>query len=157
MFIDGGQGLQLNYVTLAIAPLSPMPDTRGLHLLIEYHGCCPQTLNDVVAIEALLLNAARAAGATVVTSTFHRFAQNGVSGVVVVQESHLSIHTWPEHGYAAVDIYTCGACVPEQAHLVIRDGVAAQQTEQLTVRRGQGPMRIRRQPWSIGDSITGTD
>lgn len=121
-------------------PPSSTRDTRGSHLLIEYHGCSAGILNDVARIESLMLRAAQAAGATVVASTFHRFAPHGVSGVVVVKESHLSIHTWPEHGYAAVDIYTCGTCPMELAHALLRDELSATSTEQLTVRRGQGPM-----------------
>lgn len=125
-------------------PSSPPRDTRGIHLLIEYHGCDPQILNDVARIETLMLDAARAAGTTVVTSTFHPFAPHGVSGVVVVKESHLSIHTWPEHGYAAVDMYTCGACPLEPAQALLRDGLSARRTEQLTVHRGDGPMTLSR-------------
>lgn len=121
-------------------PSSSPRDTRGSHLLIEYHGCDAAILNDVPRIESLMLRAALAAGATVVTSTFHPFAPQGVSGVVVVKESHLSIHTWPEYGYAAVDIYTCGDCPMQLAHALLRDGLSATRAEQLTVHRGHGPM-----------------
>lgn len=115
-------------------------NTRGRHLLVEYGGCSPSKLDDLDAVEALMKEAAVAAGATIVTSTFHRFMPQGVSGVVVVQESHLSIHTWPEVGYAAVDFYTCGDCVPEEAHRTLFEGLEARDYELMTVERGIGPI-----------------
>lgn len=115
-------------------------NTYGRHLLVEYGGCSPDVLNDMDRIEVLMKEAAVAAGATIVTSTFHRFTPQGVSGVVVVQESHLSIHTWPELGYAAVDFYTCGDCTPEDAHEHLRKGLEADDYELMVVARGLGPI-----------------
>ena len=112
-------------------------DTRGRHLLVEYHGCDSAILDDVERVEALMRGAAKAARTTIVASVFQPFSPQGVSGVVVVEESHLSIHTWPEHGYAAVDFYTCGAAVPERAHAVLRDGLDATSAEVMTVERGR--------------------
>lgn len=83
----------------------------GRHILVEFNGCSPDILNDVEVIEAAMVDAARKAGATVIQSSFHHFSPFGVSGVVVIQESHLAIHTWPEYGYAAVDLFTCGESV----------------------------------------------
>lgn len=83
----------------------------GRHILVEFIGCNGEILNDVSAIERGMVDAAREAGATVINSTFHHFSPYGVSGVVVIQESHLAIHTWPEYGYAAVDLFTCGDTV----------------------------------------------
>ena len=80
--------------------------------------------------------AAEAAGATVVADVFHRYRPQGVTGVVVIEESHLSVHTWPEHGYAAVDFYTCGGCKPELAAEVLAKGVEAQRVNHLLVHRG---------------------
>jgi S-adenosylmethionine decarboxylase proenzyme len=114
-------------------------DTNSRHLLVEYHGCDTQLLNEASRLEDLLRRAAEAAGATVVTSTFHRFCPQGVSGVVVVEESHLSIHTWPEVGYAAADFYTCGDCEPIRAHELLRDGLGAARSEVMTMRRGLYP------------------
>ena len=114
-------------------------DTFGQHLLVEYHGCRVGALDDVSCIEAWMRQAAEAAGATVVTSTFHRFSPQGVSGVVVVEESHLSIHTWPEVGYAAVDFYTCGDCNPELAHAVLKQALGAARAEVMVVHRGAYP------------------
>ncbi|MBI1183647.1 polyamine aminopropyltransferase [bacterium] len=83
----------------------------GRHIIVEYYNCDPQIMNDVVLIEQFMVQAAKEAQATVVNSTFHHFSPFGVSGVVVIEESHLAIHTWPEYGYAAVDIFTCGSAV----------------------------------------------
>lgn len=86
-------------------------NSLGRHILVEFIGCDPEVMNDVSAIETAMVNAAQKAGATVIQSTFHHFSPFGVSGVVVIQESHLAIHTWPEYQYAAVDLFTCGESV----------------------------------------------
>ncbi|HEY1079988.1 MAG TPA: adenosylmethionine decarboxylase, partial [Bdellovibrio sp.] len=83
----------------------------GRHILVEFSGCNAEVLNDVSVIERSMIEAAQIAGATVINSTFHHFSPWGVSGVVVIQESHLAIHTWPEYRYAAVDLFTCGDSV----------------------------------------------
>ena len=83
----------------------------GRHILVEFSNCKSDVLNDVSAIENAMVEAAQIAGATVINSTFHHFSPYGVSGVVVIQESHLAIHTWPEYRYAAVDLFTCGDTV----------------------------------------------
>ncbi|MDD2564742.1 MAG: polyamine aminopropyltransferase, partial [Salinivirgaceae bacterium] len=83
----------------------------GKHILVEFNGCKPEIMNDVSFIEKSMVDAAVKSGATVINSTFHHFSPYGVSGVVVIQESHLAIHTWPEYGYAAVDLFTCGDTV----------------------------------------------
>jgi S-adenosylmethionine decarboxylase proenzyme len=79
----------------------------GRHLILEIWDADPRLLDDAHALEQLLLQAARAANATVIKSIFHHFSPYGVSGVVVIAESHLTVHTWPEYGYAAIDIFTC--------------------------------------------------
>ncbi|MFT7344363.1 MAG: spermidine synthase [Lentimonas sp.] len=85
-----------------------MSEALGNHILVEFMNCDPLIMNDVAGIERDMVAAAQTAGATVINSTFHHFSPYGVSGVVVIQESHLAIHTWPEYGYAAVDLFTCG-------------------------------------------------
>lgn len=85
-----------------------MAKALGNHILVEFMNCDPSVMNDAASIEKDMVEAARKAGATVINSTFHHFSPYGVSGVVVIQESHLAIHTWPEWGYAAVDLFTCG-------------------------------------------------
>lgn len=82
--------------------------TLGQHLLVELRKCCPKTLLDIGSIRSNMEVAAELMGATIVKSVFHHFSPWGVSGVVVIQESHLAIHTWPEFGYAALDVFTCG-------------------------------------------------
>lgn len=93
---------------------------RGLHLLADFHGVDAERLTDTLAIETLLREAARAAGAKPVGGNFHPFGPGlGVTGVLLLQESHISIHTWPEHGFAAVDVFMCGSARPERAVAVI--------------------------------------
>lgn len=111
-------------------------NTRSRHLLVEYRGCAAETLDDLERVEALLVDAAEAARVTVVQTALHRFAPQGVSGVVIIEESHLSIHTWPEHGYAAVDFFTCGDGDPELAHDVLMRGLGAEQAQVMLVHRG---------------------
>jgi S-adenosylmethionine decarboxylase proenzyme len=83
----------------------------GNHILVEFYGCDYDALNDEEMLGTEMVQAAYAADATVVDRRFHKFSPYGVSGVVVLAESHLTIHTWPEHGYAAVDLFTCGDTV----------------------------------------------
>jgi spermidine synthase len=83
----------------------------GRHILVEFSNCNAQILNDAQIVEEAMIKAAKIAGATVINSTFHHFSPWGISGVVVIQESHLAIHTWPEYKYAAVDLFTCGESV----------------------------------------------
>lgn len=80
----------------------------GRQLMVEFYSCNPDILNDVDGIAHVMEDAALISGATVVEKVFHHFSPHGVSGVVVISESHLAIHTWPEYGYAAVDLFTCG-------------------------------------------------
>ncbi len=80
----------------------------GRHLLVEYHGCDREVLDDVERIRTELLAAVTLAGATPVKDVVHHFSPHGVTGVVVIAESHFAIHTWPEYGFAAVDLFTCG-------------------------------------------------
>jgi len=88
----------------------------GTHLLIELRDCNPSILKDLEKVKNTLISAAKEAQATIIDSSFHEFNPFGVSGVVVIAESHLTIHTWPEYGYAAVDIFTCGDVIkPEIA------------------------------------------
>ena len=89
---------------------------RGRHILFDVWGVDPDLLNDVARMRAAMLDAADAAGASVVDDRFHRFPVQGLSGVIVLAESHISVHTFPEHNYAAFDVFTCGAHVdPEEA------------------------------------------
>ena len=111
-------------------------DTIGRHVLMEYRGCNSEVLNDIVRVEALLLLAVEKAKATPIQSLLHPFTPCGVSGVVILQESHISIHTWPEEGYAALDFYTCGECNPEAGVDLLRKGFGAQSSEIMVLDRG---------------------
>jgi S-adenosylmethionine decarboxylase proenzyme len=110
--------------------------TLAKHLLVEYHGCDTRVLDDLDAVRRLMRRAAEAARATVVAEVFHPYRPCGITGVIVIEESHFAVHTWPECGYAAVDFYTCGECVPELADAVLREGFRAARAEVLLVRRG---------------------
>ena len=94
----------------------------GKHMLLELRDCNKELLNDLSFLQNALVSAAEEAGATVIDKHFHRFSPQGVSGVVLISESHLSLHTWPECGYAAVDIFTCGDSVNSElaAELLIK-------------------------------------
>ena len=80
----------------------------GTHLLVELRECSTKILSNLKEVQDVLITAAKIADATIVEAAFHEFSPFGISGMVVIAESHLSIHTWPEYEYAAVDIFTCG-------------------------------------------------
>ena len=86
-------------------------DRLGTQVVLDLYECETSHLDDIAWVKRTLVAAARAAGATVVETVFHKFAPCGISGVVVIAESHLAIHIWPEHRYAAVDVFTCGDSV----------------------------------------------
>jgi spermidine synthase len=116
----------------------------GRHILVEFMGCSPEILNDVSVIETAMVNAAQKAGATVIQSTFHHFSPFGVSGVVVIQESHLAIHTWPEYQYAAVDLFTCGESVDSWISFdLLKEAFQAKTQSVLEMHRGPLPMLKR--------------
>lgn len=109
----------------------------GRHVLLELHDCDRDILGDPVRIEQIMKDAAEAARATIVKSVFHQFNPFGVSGVVVIAESHLAIHTWPEYGYAAVDLFTCGEDVdPWIAHQYVAEKLKARNKTSLEMKRG---------------------
>ncbi|HEY41820.1 MAG TPA: S-adenosylmethionine decarboxylase proenzyme [Dehalococcoidia bacterium] len=109
----------------------------GRHLLMELEDCNEETLNNLEALKAAMLTAADEAGATVMGESFHRFSPHGISGVVVIAESHLCIHTWPEYGYAAADIFTCGTTVqPEKAAEVLVEKLGARKHSLQEIPRG---------------------
>ena len=88
----------------------------GKQLIVELKACDKDLLNDENFVKETMIEAAHAAKATIVNSSFHTFNPHGVSGMIIIAESHLSIHTWPEYGYAAIDIFTCGDTIhPEIA------------------------------------------
>jgi S-adenosylmethionine decarboxylase len=109
----------------------------GRHLLLELKICNEEVLDDVSFLKECLNEAATKCGATVVGESFYHFSPHGVSGVVNIAESHIAIHTWPEHRYAAVDVFTCGSTVdPEKAAKLIIERLEAQSHSLIELRRG---------------------
>ncbi len=90
-------------------------EALGRHCICEFYSCDPKLLNNSAYLRKLFVETAKDAGATIVKVIFHKFSPFGVSGVVVIAESHLTIHTWPEFGYAAVDVFTCGHLINNTA------------------------------------------
>lgn len=113
----------------------------GRHLLIDLYGVDAALLGDASAIEQALHTAARAAGATAISATFHRFGAGlGVTGVLLLRESHISIHTWPELGFAAVDMFVCGAADTAAALAALRAGLPSARCAIRDERRGGAPI-----------------
>ncbi|MEA3298273.1 MAG: adenosylmethionine decarboxylase [Chloroflexota bacterium] len=109
----------------------------GKHLLLEFKDCNEEVLDGVDFLQHCLNDAAVACGATVVGQSFYHFSPYGVSGVVNIAESHISIHTWPEYKYAAVDIFTCGDRVePEKAIALIAERLGTNSYSAIELRRG---------------------
>lgn len=117
-----------------------LPSTKALgkHVLLELHQCPSDLLKTGHELESYLKAAAEKMGATVVTSNFHQFAPYGISGVVIIQESHLTLHTWPEHGYAAVDIFTCGEIDLEAGVNYLVEAFQAKRADWNLYERGKG-------------------
>ena len=117
--------------------LESLPGFLGTQILAEYYGCDTTALSDSSLVEEIMVAAARDAGATVVSTSFHQFSPHGVSGVVIIEESHLGIHTWPEFGFAAVDLFTCGDSVnPWKAYESLKSSFKAHQGTFMELRRG---------------------
>lgn len=115
----------------------PVIPTLGKHIIVELSGCCQEQINEVNNVQKIMLEAAQKANANVIKSVFHKFSPVGVSGVVVISESHLSIHTWPELGYAAIDIYTCGnSTKPFRACYYLAQKFKAQKIKATYILRG---------------------
>lgn len=112
-------------------------EALGIHILVEYYNCNKEILKNVETIEQSMLTAARAANATIVESVFHQFNPWGVSGAVIISESHLTIHTWPEHNYAAVDLFTCGDIDYEAGLRVLKDLLESKHYEVKKILRGE--------------------
>ena len=116
----------------------------GKHLLLELNNCDRTLLNDINIIKGIMLAAANEAGATVLGESFHQFSPQGVSGVIIIAESHLTIHTWPEHGYAGADIFTCGTTVqPEKAAEVIIERLNPRSHSIIQMYRGMVDVKQR--------------
>jgi S-adenosylmethionine decarboxylase proenzyme len=108
-------------MTPSASSVAPVRSALGQHSLYDFHGCPAETLRATDQLREEMLKAVRSAGGTIVNDTFHTFSPHGVSGVIVIAESHVTLHTWPEYGYAAVDVFSCGVTL---RHEIIRDHLA---------------------------------
>ncbi len=111
------------------------------HVLVDLHGCDSDRLNDLPGLRRVLYETARALGCTTVGDVFHQFSPHGVTGVIAIAESHISVHTWVEDGYAAVDLFLCNSTgLDGEALLGAVDGIAAfleaSETKVRAVERG---------------------
>lgn len=112
-------------------------DALGTHLLLDLKECNARLLDDFNFIKEAMMDAADEAGATIVGENFHKFDPLGVTGIIAIAESHLCIHTWPEHAYAAVDIFTCGSNFkPHRAAELIIESLQCAQPGVTEVQRG---------------------
>jgi S-adenosylmethionine decarboxylase len=109
----------------------------GHHYIVEASGCDPDIISSVSKVKQILVKAAEIAGATVLAESFNEFSPKGVSGVVVISESHISTHTWPEYGYGALDIYTCGDDInAEKAIIYAVEAFCASTSHMTEITRG---------------------
>ena len=112
-------------------------NSLGLHWIAELYDCDRDILDNRQVIEDVMMEAVLASGATPLTSNFHQFAPQGVSGVIIISESHFTIHTWPELGYAAIDIFTCGDLINNQkAMQILKEGFRADDVHVSELKRG---------------------
>ena len=119
----------------------------GRHILAEFYGCPEELLNDLKQVESDMVSAAKAAGADIREVVFHEFAPQGLSGVVVISESHLTIHTWPELGYAAVDVFTCGETVdPWISCNYLKEKFSAENMTAREIKRGIFDYNVQHKP-----------
>ena len=108
---------------------------KATHHIVEFYGATH--LDDVDSIKANLIHSAKEAGCNVLDAYFHKFGENsGVTGVVLLKESHISIHTWPEHHYAAIDIFVCGNTEPLKALEILKRFFSPKRFEIKDLKRG---------------------
>ena len=117
----------------------------GRHILLELYDCPSSLLKEPTQSEQFLLEAAEKMGASVVSSDFHAFSPFGVSGVVIIKESHLTIHTWPEYQYAAIDIFTCGNLDVDSGLAYLKDSFQAERSWYKELERGVGVLNRKRE------------
>lgn len=123
----------------------------GTQLLAEIWECDSRALDDVDGLREIMVKATEATGATILNVMFHEFEPQGVSGVVVISESHLTIHTWPEMAYAAVDIFTCGEMVhPWEALEYLVKSLNAEEMHVIEIKRGVRNLRRRNREGALG-------
>lgn len=112
-------------------------NSLGRQILVEFYQCDAEKLNNENHIAQAMHDAAVISGATIVEEVFHTFSPHGISGVVVIAESHLAIHTWPEYGYAAVDLFTCGDEIePEKGFDLLKNELGSKNVSVMELKRG---------------------
>ena len=118
----------------------------GTHLLLELRQCNPHRLDDLQFVKETMVAAARFMDAQIIGESFHRFNPQGITGVLAIAESHLSIHTWPELDYAAADIFTCGSSQnPQAAAQVIIERMESKDPSIQIIQRGvEAPASVAR-------------
>ena len=118
-----------------VTPLASS-NPEGIHYLVDLQGCKEELLRDKELLTTAMETAANNAGATIVETLIHQFSPHGLSGVVVIAESHLAIHTWPEQNYAAIDIFTCGNVdIAQQIYINIKKTFAPKKHNLTKVER----------------------
>ncbi|MCB1190560.1 MAG: S-adenosylmethionine decarboxylase proenzyme [Leptospiraceae bacterium] len=109
----------------------------GNHVIAEFYDCDEFIINDQETIQEVMMGAVEISGATIIKPVFHKFNPHGVSGVVVVAESHFSIHTWPEYKYCAIDIFTCGDLIDNHKALhFLKQELKAKNISVVEMKRG---------------------
>lgn len=122
----------------------------GRQILVEFYDCDRDVLNETDTIREVLMEGVRLSGATIVSDSFHTFNPHGVSGVIVIAESHVTIHTWPEHGYAAVDVFTCGETIdPWIIQKYLEEHFAASNVSSMELKRGLFPQKVAHKPLQL--------
>ena len=110
----------------------------GDHYLVDLHGCDADTVAAVQPTEEALLRAAIRCGSTIIEHHFHQFSPHGVSGIILIAESHISVHTWPENGFVAVDIFTSGERMkPQVAIDILEQAFSADRVDVVCLPRGE--------------------
>ncbi|OHE55346.1 MAG: S-adenosylmethionine decarboxylase proenzyme [Thermodesulfovibrio sp. RBG_19FT_COMBO_41_18] len=127
----------------------------GTHLLIELKECNPEILKSLEKVRSIMVSAAKEAKATIIDISFREFNPFGISGLIVIAESHLTIHTWPEYGYAAVDIFTCGDVIkPEIAASYIIKNLECNNPSIVEMKRGLLSHKNKKLPHKVSAAST---
>jgi len=120
---------------------------------VELRDCNPKIIKDLAKVKNALVSAAKEAKATIVDISFHEFNPFGISGMVIIAESHLSIHTWPEYSYAAVDIFTCGDLIkPEVAASFLIKEFESKKPSIVELKRGILSPANKKLPHKVADA-----
>ena len=115
----------------------------GIHLMLELKGCNKELLDDLPFIKTAMVEAAEEVGAHIIGESFHHFDPQGVTGILAISESHICIHTWPEHGYALADVFTCGTSFePRRAAQILIERLESKEPSLTELKRGVIPQLV---------------